>query len=252
MHRNRRLPHALALLGLAWATSSNASPVHRDLLRTDPDSLRIEHVVVAYDAGLDLLVFRIEVAGALSDLKLSPHGGLDGAPVLGFVFPTTLSPEDVGFSATEGIVALAGTLHPDFDDTPLWDENGDRDYANDGALFHPHWVVLTEDARVPGSLAVKSFAKGDPTVILPPTNPGMPMYMDSPGFSVVIRDRAISILVPASRVHHRTDFAYDGVAAFMQVNTSDENRPMLGVYEVLSVEGGALALEHTVDQGRTN
>ena len=70
---------------------------------------------------------------------------MDGAPVLGYVFPTTLEPEDVGFGDVEGIVALAATSHPDFDDTPLWDENGNRVYGDDGVRFHSHWVLLVED-----------------------------------------------------------------------------------------------------------
>jgi len=48
-----------------------------------------------------------------------PKGSVDGAPVLGYVFPTTLKPEDAGFGKVEGILALAVTSHPDFDDTPL-------------------------------------------------------------------------------------------------------------------------------------
>jgi hypothetical protein len=40
-----------------------------------------------------------------------------------------------------GILALAVTAHPDFDDTPLFDENADGDPANDGKSWHSHWVV---------------------------------------------------------------------------------------------------------------
>ena len=54
---------------------------------------------------------------------------------------------------------LAVTSHPDFDDTPLWDEDNDRDYANDGGIWHKHWVVLNKDARVKGGMAVKQFNK---------------------------------------------------------------------------------------------
>jgi len=31
-----------------------------------------------------------------------PKGSVDGAPVLGYVFPTTLKPEDAGFGKVEG------------------------------------------------------------------------------------------------------------------------------------------------------
>src|SRR5690606_15602560 len=118
-------------------------------------------------------------------------GGMDRAPVLGYVFPTSLRSQDVGFAPTEGVVALAVTSHPDFDDTPLWDENGDGIYDNDGLAFHTHWVVLAPDDRVPGGLAVKETARIEQD--LPPTNPGMPMFMDSPGFSVVLRGNALRV-----------------------------------------------------------
>jgi len=90
-------------------------------------------------------------------------------------------------------LALAVTSHPDFDDTPLWDENNNSNYADDGIIFHSHWVVLVKD-RVPGSLSVKQFNKTDKTVVLPPTNPGMPMYLDSPGFPVLLKGNKLSVL----------------------------------------------------------
>ena len=47
-------------------------------------------------------------------------------------------------------------------------------------------------------------------------------------------------------MNNRTDFKYDGVTAFMKVNTSLENMPMLGVYEVFSVASGNLSLPYSV------
>lgn len=207
--------------------------------------LQIRKAEVAYMSDLELLVFKLEVAGEAGNLMPQPAGKLDGAPVLGYVFPTTLHPVDVGFSATAGIVALAVTIHPDFDDTPLWDENNDRDYANDGPVYHTHWVVLTDDKRVPGGLAVKQFKPTD-AVVLPATNPGMPMYMDSPGYSVVLKANTLQILVPLQRIAHQMNFKYDAVTAYMQVNTSDPARPMLGVYQVYSVLSGDLSLPYEV------
>ncbi|RMF24943.1 MAG: hypothetical protein D6765_11000, partial [Bacteroidetes bacterium] len=190
--------------------------------------------------------FEIQVEGEAGKSVPKPAGQLDGAPVLGYVFPTNLSSTDVGFSETEGIVALALTSHPDFDDTPLWDENMNRRYDDDGVIWHPHWVVLVEDERVPGGLAVKQFEQGDPSVKLPPTNPGMPMFMDSPGYPVITRDNRIFTIVPLYRINNRKDFKFDGVAAYMEVNTSDEKRPMLGVYAVYSVASGDLSLPYSV------
>jgi hypothetical protein len=74
---------------------------------------------VRYLKDLDLLVFQQQVTGRAGATTPQPHGELDGAPVLGYVFPITLQATDVGFSQTEGTLALAVTSHPDFDDTPF-------------------------------------------------------------------------------------------------------------------------------------
>ncbi|SFR35137.1 hypothetical protein SAMN04490243_0943 [Robiginitalea myxolifaciens] len=208
----------------------------------------IETVKVVHRTDLEVLVWEINVRGNAGETVPSPAGQLDGAPVLGYVFPTSLSPTDVGFGATEGIVALALTSHPDFDDTPLWDENSDQNYGNDGIIWHPHWVVLTEDKRVAGGLSVKQFKKADQSVVLPPTNPGMPMYMDSPGYPVASKRHTIQVVVPKYRMNNKTAFNYDGVTAYMQVNTSNDQLPMIGVYAVFSVASGDLSLPYAVNE----
>lgn len=210
------------------------------------ENFNIEAVKVFNKAELGLTVWKITVEGEAGKTTPEKIGQMDGAPVLAYVFPTSLSSEDVGFNPTEGIVALALTSHPDFDDTPLWDENNDRNFDNDGLVWHPHWVILVKDERVGGGLAVKEFKKADDTVVLPPTNPGMPMYMDSPGYPVMTKNQSIKVVVPHYRMNHKTDFSYDGVTAFLKVNTSDEKRPLLGVYEVFSIASGDLSLPYKV------
>lgn len=206
---------------------------------------------VTYLSDLDLLVFEQRVAGTAGRTTPARNGGLDGAPVLGYVFPTNLKPDDVGFSATEGVLALAVAAHPDFDDTPLWDENNDGNYGNDGVRWHTHWVVLVKDTRVPGGLSVKEFRKAD-AVVLPPTNPGMDMFMDSPGFSVLTRGNTLKAVVPAQRINGRADFKFDAVTAYMEVSAPTgghepgQGKPMLGVYDVFEVLSGDLSLPYTV------
>lgn len=212
----------------------------------DNDDFHINKVNVTHKADLGIIVWEISVKGTAGKTTPVKAGQLDGAPVLGYVFPTTLHSSDVGFNPTDGIVALALTSHPDFDDTPLWDENNDRLYDNDGVVWHPHWVILVEDDRVGGGLSVKQFKKADETVVLPPTNPGMSMYMDSPGYPVTAKNRTIKVVVPAYRMNNRTDFKYDGVTAFLKVNTSNGDLPMLGVYEVFGVASGNLSIPFTV------
>ncbi len=212
------------------------------------ENFKIRKVSVSHDASISSTIWKIEVAGSAGATTPKPAGQMNGAPVLGYVFPTTLKPTDVGFNQTDGIVALALTSHPDFDDTPLWDENSDKNYGNDGIIWHPHWVILTEDKRVGGNLAVKQFDANDASVVLPPTNPGMPMYMDSPGFQVSTKENTITVVVPDYRINNQIDFKYDGVACYMQVNTEMEDKPMLGVYMVYSVASGDLSLPYVVSK----
>lgn len=231
----------LLLVGITFTSCAQKSPYNND-------DFAIKAVQVTNETDLAVTVWEIAVEGKAGNTLPTPAGQLDGAPVLGYVFPTDLNPADVGFNQTEGIVALALTSHPDFDDTPLWDENNDAIFDNDGVIWHPHWVVLVEDQRVAGGLSVKQFKKADETVVLPPTNPGMPMYMDSPGYPVMTRNHIIKVVVPNYRINNRTDFKYDGVTAFMRVNTSLEDKPLLGVYEVFGVASGDLSLPYTVKQ----
>ncbi len=210
------------------------------------DDFMIRKVQVKHHKETQAMIWEIKVKGDAGATQPKPAGQLDGAPVLGYVFPTTLKPSDVGFNNTSGIVALALTSHPDFDDTPLWDENRDQKFDNDGIVWHPHWVVLTKDKRVKGGLAVKQFKKGDTSVKLPPTNPGMPMYMDSPGFQVITHKNTIKVVVPNYRMNNQMNFKFDAVACYMQVNTSKKDKPMLGVYAVYSVASGNLSLPYQV------
>lgn len=241
MKANNLLVVGMLLIGSLFTSCAQKSPYNNE-------DFQIKAAQVTHETDLGITVWELTVNGTAGATLPTAVGQLDGAPVLGYVFPTSLESTDVGFNKTEGIVALALTSHPDFDDTPLWDENNDAIFNNDGIIWHPHWVVLTEDKRVTGGLSVKQFKKADETVVLPPTNPGMPMYMDSPGYPVLAKNDIIKVVVPDYRINNRTDFKYDGVTAFMKVNTSIDNMPMLGVYEVFSVASGDLSLPYNVKQ----
>lgn len=86
-------------------------------VRKTPD-LVLTAASVTYLADMDMLIFEQKVQGVAGGTRPRPRGELNGAPVPGYVFPTTLKSQDVGFSPTEGVVALAVTSHPDFDDSP--------------------------------------------------------------------------------------------------------------------------------------
>lgn len=78
------------------------------------------------------LIFQQAVAGKAGDKHPKKVGQLAGAEVYSYVWPTSLNSSAVGFEADQGILSLALTVHPDFDDTPLYDEDGDGDKTNDG------------------------------------------------------------------------------------------------------------------------
>ncbi len=240
--RALRWAGGLALVGLVLQGAARAqTPAGTPVV---DNNLLITGARVVVDAELEQLIFRQSVAGQAGGTVPEATGALEGAAVIGYVFPTTLQPADVGFKGAEGIVALAVTSHPDFDDTPLWDENGDGDYGNDGAHYHSHWVLLGQDERAPAGLAVVAVS-GDASAALPPTNPGLPIYLDSPGFPVVLKGSDVIVVVPVARVHGQTSFRFDAVTASMRVATSDPAKPLLGVTEVHSVLSGDLSLPAT-------
>lgn len=230
-------------------TSMIAAACSEDVDTPNPsinENFDLTSTSAVYNDELEQVEMMIEVAGLAGKTTPTPAGQLDGAPVLGYVLPTTLNSNDVGFGNADGIVAMALTSHPDFDDTPLWDENNDRDYTNDGLVWHSHWVVLVDDSRVGGGLSVKQFNAGDPDVELPPTNPGMPMYMDSPGYQVIAEGNTITVIIPSAFLNHKTDFNFDAVTARMEVNTSNADLPLLGVYEIYEVLSQNLSLPYSV------
>jgi len=168
-------------------------------------------------------------------------GKLAGAPVLSYVWPTSLDPAAVGFEGKTGILALVATSHPDFDDTPLYDENGDGNLANDGAKWHSHWVVLTPTrACGEGALAVRDIPKGEMPK-LPATWPGLPIFIDSPGFSPVFNGTEITIKASFSNDAVMDGASYDGVTAALKVN-ANLHAPLLCVTDVFDVASGNLSL----------
>ncbi|KXX71126.1 hypothetical protein [Flammeovirga sp. SJP92] len=228
------------ILGLAFFSCSNEKDIHGETEVNE--NFSITSASAFYNEDLEQIVMSMEVQGVAGETIPIAIGQLDEAPVFAYVFPTSLKSEDIGFGIEEGIVAMALTSHPDFDDTPLWDENNDKNYTNDGVVWHPHWVLLVSDPRVKGGLSVKQFEVDAPNVTLPPTNTGMPMYMDSPGYQVVTEGKSISVVIPVAFINHKTNFNFDAVTARMQVNTSDSELPMLGVYEVYGILSKDLSL----------
>ncbi|MGG2398036.1 hypothetical protein ACJRW5_13965 [Pseudomonas sp. SH1-B] len=190
------------------------------------------------------LVFEQLVDGKAGSRTPTAKGSFAGAEVYSYVWPTSLNSGAVGFADDSGILALALTSHPDFDDTPQLDENGDGDNANDGGLWHSHWVVLSKDASCgPSGLKVRDIPEGAKPK-LPATWPGAPIYIDSPGYDLSLNKDAVQIRVPLAAVGFPASFNYDGVTAALQVN-ADLHNPLLCVSSVWDVASGDLSLPAT-------
>lgn len=199
----------------------------------------IVHTRIARDGNT--AVFHIAVSGKAGQSHPSATGKLAGSSVFSYVWPTSLDPSVVGFDKGAGILAFAVTSHPDFDDTPLYDENGDGDLKNDGDLWHSHWVVLKPDeACGKGALKVVDIPAGA-TPRLPKTWPGLPLLIDSPGYSPVFKGTTLEVRVPFDDAGVLADASFDGVTAALRVNASVHS-PLLCVANVFKVASGNLSL----------
>lgn len=186
-------------------------------------------------------IFHMAVSGKAGANRPARSGKLAGATVFSYVWPTTIDSSTVGFEPKAGILAFAVTSHPDFDDTPLFDENGDGDPNNDGELWHSHWVVLQPDAACgKDALKVVDIPAGTKPR-LPRTWPGLPILIDSPGWSPAFKQETLEVRVPFDDIGVVTAGNFDGVTAALRVNASVHS-PLLCVVDVFKVASGKLTL----------
>ncbi len=237
---NHHLIVSLTLLGAfstAWAHDISSA---RD--RSKSPAFDITHAAATTDGRLT--TFAMELAGAAGSQKPKATGQLAGAKVESYVWPTSLDPEVVGFEKASGILSLAITAHPDFDDTPLFDENGDGNPANDGANWHSHWVVLVKDAACGAGLKVRDVSPG--VDVLPATAPYLPIALDSPGMSPILDGNSARITVPVGDTQKAS---FDAVTAELTVNSKTES-PLLCVTGVHDIASGDLSLPGRVTHAR--
>ncbi len=249
-NKAKRFGMMLLLVMLALPMTAAAHGDHDGAIYSDENeaiSAEFDIVVARVLRIGSNVIFQIIVAGEAGASIPEAIGQVPGAEVLSYVWPTTLDPSAVGFEAGQGILALAVTSHPDFDDTPLWDEDGDGDPTNDGAVWHSHWVVLVaDDACGDGGLKVRDIAEGE-TPALPATWPELPLFIDSPNYTVDLFRNEVVVYVPYADLGDVDGFNFDGVAAGLQVNANLHN-PFLCVTGVFDIASGDLSLPGTLEQ----
>lgn len=182
--------------------------------------------------GADV-VFKVKVRGKAGELRPKATGQFAGSAVYSYVWPTSLDSAQVGFEAQQGILALAVTFHPDFDDA-----------AFDGVnrhVWHPHWVVLApDDACGKGMLKVRDIPAGT-TPKVPPTWPNVPILIDSPTYPTELASDTVEVRVPASVIGATAGVKFDGVTSALKVN-ANLHAPLLCISDVFDVASGDLSL----------
>lgn len=247
----RNSSHLLAwtLAGLVGSVSAHDTGHHGGIAtqasKAGSPAFDIVHTRISTDGNV--AIFHMAVSGKAGASHPARSGKLAGSEVFSYVWPTSLDPSVVRFEPKAGILAFAVTAHPDFDDTPLFDENGDGKLNNDGDLWHSHWVVLQPDAAC-GKDALKVVdipAGAKPR--LPKTWPGLPILIDSPGWSPTFTGEAVEVRVPFDDIGAVEAGRFDGVTAALRVNASVHS-PLLCVANVFKVASGDLSLPGKVNQ----
>ncbi len=234
---------AALLAGLATGASAHETG-HRGGIATKADKavkapFDIVHTRISTEGRT--AVFHMAVSGKAGASRPASSGKLAGSSVFSYVWPTSLDPSVVGFEPKAGILAFAVTSHPDFDDTPLFDENGDGRLDNDGDVWHSHWVVLQPDpACGKDALKVVDIPAGAKPR-LPKTWPGLPILIDSPGWSPAFSGGTVEVRVPFDDIGPVEAASFDGVTSALRVNASVHD-PLLCVVDVFKVASGNLSL----------
>jgi len=215
---------ALPTAASAQAITSTAQPATAaafDVVRTD----------VAAE-GADI-VFTVQVRGEAGEVRPKAVGQFAGSAVFSYVWPTSLDSATVGFDGDQGILALAVTFHPDFDDAAYGGVNRH--------VWHPHWVVLVPDeACGPKALKVRDIPAGA-TPRVPATWPKVPLLIDSPEYPTKLGGDTVTVRVPAQVIGAPEGIRFDGVTSALRVN-ANLHAPLLCISDVFDVASGDLSL----------
>ena len=236
-------PTQTAAPAVAAASATEATSIDAPQSEGVDAAFDIVHAQVSREGAF--LIFQQLVVGEAGSVIPTATCQLAGAAVESYVRPTSLDSSTVGFDTAQGIPSLVVTSHPDFDDTPLVDEDQDGDKGNDGRLWHSHWVVLTEDESCgDAGLKVRDIPAGE-TPSVPDTWPELPLLIDSPSYALELVDAQITVRVPYQPFTGGKFFNYDGVTAGLKVN-ADGHAPLLCVTGVHDIASGDLSLPGVV------
>ncbi|NGM49109.1 hypothetical protein G5B46_05770 [Caulobacter sp. 602-2] len=175
----------------------------------------------------------MQVRGKAGEMKPKAVGQFAGSAVWSYVWPTSLNSSSVGFEGDQGILALAVTFHPDFDDAAYGGVNRH--------VWHPHWVVLVpDDACGKGALKVRDIPEGTKPKV-PATWPGVPLLIDSPTYPTTLATDTVEVSVPASVIGAVEGVKFDGVTSALKVN-ANLHAPLLCISDIFDVASGDLSL----------
>ncbi len=185
------------------------------------------------------VIFHMGVRADVGQEKPKAVGAFANSEVYSYVWPTSLDSSTVGFEAKQGILALAVTYHPDFDDGAKGAKNRD--------VWHPHLIVLgPDDACGKGALKVLDIpANAKPK--LPETWPGVPLLISSPSYPLTLDKDTIEVRVPKSEIGAIETASFDGVTSALKVN-ANVHAPLLCITNVFDIASGNLSLPGKVNK----
>ncbi|MCO5734330.1 hypothetical protein [Rhizobium sp. SSA_523] len=221
---------AAAGTALLCLTIANAGPITAKA--KDDVTASFDIVETTITTKGENAIFSTRVRGEAGKDKPDATGKFEGSQVYAYVWPTSLDSGEIGFDKKQGIVALAVTFHPDFDDAAKG--------AKNRHIWHPHWVVLTKDQACGAGLKVVDIPKGT-TPKVPETWPGVPLLIDSPEYPTTFTGDKVDVQIPLKLINGIKGASFDGVTAGLKVN-GNLHAPLLCVANVFKVASGDLSL----------
>lgn len=213
-----------------WLTPASAHSIKAEASKAVQASFDIVETTIQTKG--DSAIFSTRVRGEAGKDKPDATGKFEGSSVYAYVWPTSLDSGAAGFDKGQGIVALAVTFHPDFDDAAFGGKNRH--------VWHPHWVVLAQDKACAGGLKVIDIPDGAKPKV-PKTWPGVPLLIDSPDYPTNFKGDTVDVEIPLSLIGGLAGASYDGVTAGLKVN-GNLHAPLLCVSNVFKVASGDLSL----------